>query len=85
MMRRESSLTTEPESERQPRSRRLLWTTVLLMLAAAALLWAASAVLWVGQRYQTPFTGETQSILYRIVHENARPLRSIFPTTPIRG
>nr|MDP9360265.1 DUF2791 family P-loop domain-containing protein [Acidobacteriota bacterium] len=26
---------------------------------------------------EPPFTGETQSILYRIVHENARPLRSI--------
>ena len=28
------------------------------MLAAAALLWAASAVVWASQRYQTPFTGE---------------------------
>jgi uncharacterized membrane protein (TIGR02234 family) len=31
---------------------------VLLMPVASAILWGASAIVWVTQRYQTPFSGE---------------------------
>jgi uncharacterized membrane protein (TIGR02234 family) len=54
-------LTTEPESEPSPRPERskgLLWTVLLLVLAAAGLLWGASALVWVGQRYRTPYGTE---------------------------
>ncbi|GAA2781609.1 hypothetical protein GCM10010470_14410 [Saccharopolyspora taberi] len=34
---------------------------VLLLLAAAGLLWGSSAVTWVGQRFRTPFSGEQTS------------------------
>jgi uncharacterized membrane protein (TIGR02234 family) len=32
---------------------------VVVLPLAAALLWGSSAVYWVGQRYRTPFSGET--------------------------
>lgn len=47
---------THTEPETKP-SRRLLWTVIVLTAGAAGLLWAASALVWVGQNYQTPFTG----------------------------
>ncbi|GAA0520654.1 hypothetical protein GCM10011581_11020 [Saccharopolyspora subtropica] len=54
-------MTTEPGSE-QPlppqRSKGLLWTVVLLMPAAAAMFWGASALVWVGQRFRSPFGNE---------------------------
>jgi hypothetical protein len=58
---RENEL-TEPESDATPtKSRRLLWTVVVVLPVAAALLWGSSAMYWVGQRYRTPFSGETTS------------------------
>ena len=55
-------MSTEQASDpRPPRSPRLLWSVILLLLAAAGLLWGSSAVIWVGQRFRTPFSGETTS------------------------
>ncbi|WP_190822430.1 Trp biosynthesis-associated membrane protein [Saccharopolyspora pogona] len=54
-------MTTEPGSEttaRPARSKGLLWSVVLLALVAAGLMWGASALTWVGQRYRTPFGTE---------------------------
>ncbi|CAM04937.1 tryptophan-associated transmembrane protein [Saccharopolyspora erythraea NRRL 2338] len=52
-------MTTEQGSEGRPAtSPRLLWSVVLLMLAAAAMLWGAGALVWVGQRYRTPLGQE---------------------------
>jgi tryptophan-associated transmembrane protein len=66
-------LTTEPESEPSPRPERskgLLWTVVLLVLAAAGLLWGASALIWIGQRYRTPYGTEVTA---GITGEDLRP------------
>lgn len=54
-------MTTESNAEPRSQSRRLLWTVVLLMVLAAVALWAASALSWVGQQYETPFTGVKHS------------------------
>ncbi|MGP4020228.1 Trp biosynthesis-associated membrane protein [Saccharopolyspora sp. 5N708] len=54
-------MTTEPESEPGPRpvrSKGLLWMVVLVVLIAAGALWGASALIWVGQRFRTPFGTE---------------------------
>ncbi|TWG08715.1 Trp biosynthesis-associated membrane protein [Saccharopolyspora dendranthemae] len=48
-------------SEPVPRSKRLLWSVLLLVLAGAGALWGASGLTWVGQRYRTPFGTETVS------------------------
>lgn len=48
---------TPPAKPRRP-GQRLLTGAVLLLLAAAGLLWAAGAVTWADQRYRTPFSGE---------------------------
>ncbi|MCI2420470.1 Trp biosynthesis-associated membrane protein [Saccharopolyspora sp. K220] len=50
-----------PGSEPGSRSKGLLWTVVLLVLAAAGVLWAASALVWVGQRFRTPFGTEVMA------------------------
>jgi uncharacterized membrane protein (TIGR02234 family) len=50
-------MTTEPTPTAPRASRRLLWTVVLLMVVAAAALWGSSALVWVSQQFQTPFTG----------------------------
>lgn len=66
-------MTTEPGSEPSPRpapSKGLLWSVVLLVLAAAGLLWGASALVWVGQRFRTPFGTEVTA---GITGEDLRP------------
>lgn len=36
----------------------MVGAVVLVLAIAAAMLWSASAVTWVGQRYRTPFSGD---------------------------
>ncbi|MDR7300506.1 Trp biosynthesis-associated membrane protein [Haloactinomyces albus] len=52
-------MTTEQEPGSVPhRSRRSLVWSIVLMLAASGLLWAASSLVWFQQRYRTPFSGD---------------------------
>ncbi|MCA1187112.1 MULTISPECIES: Trp biosynthesis-associated membrane protein [unclassified Saccharopolyspora] len=43
-------------------SARLLWSVVLLLVAAAGLLWGASALTWASRQYRTPFSGEVDAV-----------------------
>jgi hypothetical protein len=42
----------------RPRSRSVAVATTLVLVIAAAMLWAASAVTWAQQRFRTPFSGD---------------------------
>lgn len=58
----------------RPNRRELVWS-ILLMLAAAALLWGAGSVVWFDQRYRTPFSGDkTTGITGAMVRPELVPL-----------
>ena len=54
-------MTSVPASEPKPRSKGLLWIVVLLVLAGAGALWAASALTWASQPFQTPLGSTANS------------------------
>lgn len=56
-------MSAQPESEAARPSRRLLAMAIVMLLAAAALLWGASAVQWVSLLYSTPFSGEKMAVI----------------------
>jgi len=45
-------------------------------------IYSLGTVLYEALAGEAPFTGETQAILYRVVHENARPIRSLGADIP---
>lgn len=48
-------------SASEPRSKGLLWSVLLLVLAGAGALWGASGLNWLSQRFRTPMGTETTS------------------------
>ncbi|MEB3367072.1 Trp biosynthesis-associated membrane protein [Saccharopolyspora mangrovi] len=48
-------------SESEPRSKGLLWSVLLLVLAGAGALWGASGLTWLSQRFRTPMGTEATS------------------------
>ncbi|RRO16031.1 hypothetical protein EIL87_13205 [Saccharopolyspora rhizosphaerae] len=48
-------------SASEPRSKGLLWSVLLLVLAGAGALWGASGLPWASQRFSTPMGTETTS------------------------
>lgn len=63
------------KSDAETTSRRPLWMSVLLLVAAAGAFWAADSVSWGQQRYRTPFSGEkTASLAGSEMHPELVPV-----------